>query len=113
MKINPVNVLLAILVSAILAFGLWSLDGELKHYVAVGAFFFFAGTLLPMIGGSFESARKGINLRTVSSVFFVLGLLINGFFAMLGLSATAYIIVCALAFLAYVFLANAIYSARQ
>jgi hypothetical protein len=113
MKINPVNVLLAVLVSAIMAFGLWSFDGELKNYVAVGAFFFFAGTLLPMIGGGFESARRGLNLRTVSSVFFVLGLMVNGFFAMLGLSATAYVIVSALVFLVYVFLANAIYSARQ
>lgn len=113
MKINPVNFLIAILISAILAYALWSIGGDLQNYIAVGAFVFFAGTLAPTIGGAYEQARNGTNLRVTSAVFFALGLGINGLFAMISFSATAYIVVSALAFLLYVFLANAVFSARQ
>lgn len=113
MKINPVNFLIALLVSAILAYALWSFGGDLKNYVAIGAFVFFAGTLVPMIGGSFELSRNGNNLRIASAVFFVLGLSINGLFSMIAFSATAYIVVSAIVFLLYVFLANAVYRVRQ
>ncbi|WP_153111219.1 hypothetical protein [Propionivibrio limicola] len=113
MKINPVNFLIAVLVSAILAYALWSFGGDLKNYVAIGAFVFFAGTLAPMIGGSFELSRNSTNLRVTSAVFFVLGLIINGLFSMITFPATAYIVVSAIAFLLYVFLANAVYGARQ
>jgi hypothetical protein len=113
MKINPVNFLIAILASAILAYALWSLEGSLQNYVAIGAFVFFATTLGMMIGCSPESARRGVNLRVVSGVFFALALIINGLFATIDFSATLYIVICALAFLSYILLANTIYSARQ
>lgn len=113
MKINPVNTLVAVLLSALLAYALWSVDGELKNYVAVGAFVFFAGTLVPMIGGSYEYARNGFNLRVVSGVFFALALLVNVMFASFSWSATAYIVSNAALFLVYVLLGNLIYGARQ
>lgn len=113
MKLNPVNSLIALVLSAILAFALWSLNGDLKNYVAVGAFVFFAGTLVPLIGGRYEYVRSGVNLRVVSGVFFVLGLVINGIFGSLAFSATAYIVTSALVFLVYAFIANALYSTSQ
>lgn len=113
MKINPVNSLIAVVLSALLAYALWSLDGKLKYYIAVGAFVFFAGTLLPLIGASYENSRGSINLRVVSSVFFVLGLILNGVFGIFSLSATAYILSSAIAFLIYFLIANAVYNAPQ
>jgi hypothetical protein len=113
MKINPVNSLIAIVLSSILAYALWSLGGDLKNYVVVGAFAFFAGTLVPLIGGSYESAPSGVNLRVVSGVFFVLGLVINSVFGIFSFSATAYIVTSALVFLVYAFIANALYGAKQ
>lgn len=113
MKINPVNCLIAIALSAIIAFALWSVDGELKNYVAVGAFVFFAGTLVPMLGGNYECARNEANLRVMSGIFFVIGLVINGLFSAISYSATAYIIISSLAFLVYIFVSNAIYGTKQ
>lgn len=113
MKINLVNFLIAVLVSAILAYALWNFGGDLKNYVAVGAFVFFAGTLVPTIGGSFELSRNGINLRVTSAVFFVLGLVINCMFSLITFSATAYIVISAIAFLLYILVANAVYGVRQ
>ena len=113
MKINPVNALVAVLLSALLAYALWSLGGDLKNYVAVGTFVSLAGTLVPMIGGSYEYARNGFNLRVVSGVFFVLALGINVMFASISLSATAYIVTNGALFLVYILLGNVIYGARQ
>jgi hypothetical protein len=113
MRINSVNFLVAIAISALMAFGLWSLDGELKNYVAVGAFVFLSGTLAPGIGIEYELARRAVNLRIASIVFFMIGLLINGAFSLINFSSTAYTIISAVVFLVYVLLANAIYSAKQ
>lgn len=113
MKINPVNFLIAIVTSAVLAYALWSFGGDLRNYVAVGAFVFFAGTLGPMIGANFEHARRGANLRVVSGVFFLLGLIINVLFSTILLSATFYIVASALVFLGYMLVVNGIYGVRQ
>jgi hypothetical protein len=113
MKINPTNAAIATLLSALLAYAMWSIEGSNRHYVAIGGFVFFAGTLVPIIGGEFEKARNGLNLRTVCGLFFVLGLITNAIFAMVDFSATAYIVVSASLFLIYVLLANSIYGARQ
>lgn len=113
MKINPVNVFIAVLLSAVISYGLWSLDGVLRNYVAVGGFFFLATTLLFLLLGSYSSERRGLNLRVVSGVFFFVALMLNALFALINLSATLYIVVSAILFLVYLFLANTIYNARQ
>ena len=113
MKINPVNSLIAVVLSALLAYALWSIEGAIRNYVAVGSFVFCVATLLPLMGGSFENERRGINLRVIAGVFLGLGLAINVVFPLFEFSATAYIIVSALAFLVYVFIANTIYGAQQ
>ena len=50
MKFRLVNAMIAVAVSALLAFGLWSFNGELKNYVAVGTFLTLVGTLMPLMG---------------------------------------------------------------
>ncbi len=113
MKVNTVNFMIAVALSALLAYGLWSLDGALKNFVATGSFVFFAGTLAPCIGINFERARSAANLRVVCIVFFLVGAALNAAFAFVGSSQTLYIIVAAVLFLIYIFVANAIYNARQ
>jgi hypothetical protein len=113
MKLHAVNFMIAVAVSALIAYGLWSLDGPLKNFVAVGAFVFLAGTLVPCMGIEHEQARNAANLRIVCLLFFAIGVVLNVAFSFVGASQTVYILVCAIAFLIYVFLANAIYNARQ
>ena len=113
MQINPVNALIAVLLSALIAYALWSFDGTLANHVAVGAFVFLVATLVPLIGGSYERPRNGFNLRVTSGVFCVIALLDNILFASFDFSATAYIVTTASLFLVYVLLANAVYNARQ
>lgn len=113
MKIHPVNLPAALAISALIAYGLWSLDGALKNFVAVGATAFLAGTLIPCIGIQYEPGRHAVNFRVVSGLFFVIGLLINSVFAFLGAGQAAYVVISAVVFLVYVTAANAIYGARQ
>ena len=113
MRVHPVNFLVAIVISMLIAWGLWSLDGALRNYVAFGAMAFLAGTLIPCIGVSYESGRNAINFRIASGLFFVIGLLINSVFAVLDAGQTAYIIISATAFLIYVAAGNAVYGAKQ
>lgn len=113
MKVNPLNLMIAVLISAVLAYGLWSFENDLKNYVAVGGFVFFVGTLAPLIAGRYEYVRNSVNLRTICGAFFLIGLVLHCIFALTALSATSYIITSASAFLIYVFLANAIYGAEQ
>ncbi|WP_415033156.1 hypothetical protein [Azonexus sp.] len=110
---NAVNVVIALLLSAVISYGLWSLEGPLRHYVAVGAAVFLTATLLPLLFAGYEHARRAVNLRTVSAVFFVIALLLNLAAAVLDFSATLYIVVSAIFFLVYVLLANATYNAKQ
>lgn len=113
MKANIVNVLVAVFVSALTAYGLWNIENELKGYIAVGTFVFMASTLVPMIGGSYEYTRNAVNLRVVCAIFFVFGVGTNLFFSLVGMSAVSYIITISLLFLIYVFIGNAIYNAKQ
>lgn len=113
MKLNPLNVVIAILISLLLAYALWSFDGALKNYVAIGAFVFFACTLVPCLAHSDGVTRRLLNLRVVATVFFLIGLAINAIFSFVSNSGTTYVVINGLSFLVYVFVANNVYTARQ
>lgn len=113
MRPNVVNLFIAVLLSGLLAFAFWNADGQQKHFVAVGAFVFCAGTLVPWLGFSYEYQRRATNLRVVCGLFFVIGLGINALFTVIDFSAVTYIVTTSIAFLGYIFLANTVYGTRQ
>ena len=113
MRINTVNFMIALAVSSLIAYGFWSIGGELQSYVAVGSFVYMAGTLGAAIGLDFDFARNGTNLRVVCGVFFVFGILLNFGFGTFGSSQTLYIVTNAITFLIFILLGNTIYNARQ
>ena len=93
MKINVVPTIIAIAVSLLIAYGLYSFhDSENKILLSAGSFIFLATTLIFTIGTSFDQSRKTINIRVVSGVFFLIGLISNIIFALFGLSIPSYII---------------------
>lgn len=113
MKLHPVNLIIAILFSAVAAYGLWSIDGVLKDYIAIGSFAYFVATLAPAIALLIDSGRRAVNFRLVCTVFFVLGLLGNLIFSYVPSSVTFYLVSNLIVFILYVFLANSIFSSRQ
>lgn len=114
MRIHPVNFLIAILICALLTYGLVSLDANLmKGTIGIGSFIFLSSTLAVSIGFSFEGARAAVNLKVLSLLFFVCGLVLNLLFALLWSSQVSYIISCGILFLVYALAAQAVFSAKQ
>lgn len=113
MRINIANLLVGLGIVALLAYGIWSIDGELKTYVGVGSFASLFVTLIPAIGFDYALIRNARVLRVVCAVFFALGLVMNVLFASFGHSSSAYVVTVAVSLLVFVFLGNSLYNARQ
>lgn len=114
MRIHPVNLFVAIIVGALLTYGISSLDSNtMKGVIGIGSFAFLAVTLSFAIGITFENARTGVNLKIISVLFFVGSLFCNLVFAFIPFSQASYIISSGILFLIYVLVANGIYGARQ
>ena len=114
MKVHPVNLLIALAVSALLTYGIISIDSNvLKGAIGLGTFIFLASTLSLAIGTSFKNPRVGVNVKLVSVIFFIVALCLNLVFAFNSFTQTSYIITAAVIFLLYVLVANSIYGTRQ
>jgi len=114
MKVHAVNLLIAIAVSALLTYGVISVDANvLKGAIGLGPFIFLASTLSMAIGVSFENPRVSVNVKLVSAIFFVVALCLNLVFAFISFSQTSYIITSGVIFFLYVLVANSIYGAKQ
>ncbi|HRE19188.1 MAG TPA: hypothetical protein PLW86_19310 [Rhodocyclaceae bacterium] len=114
MKVHPVNLFAAIVISALLTFGVASLDSNaMKATIAIGGFVFLVTTLSLGIGFTFANARAGVNVKVVSFVFFVGAAILNMVFGIFSFSQTSYIITSGVLFLLYVVIANALFGAQQ
>ena len=114
MKVHAVNLLIAISVSALLTYGIVSIDANLlKGAIGLGTFIFLTSTLSMAIGVSFENQRMGVNVKLVSTIFFLVALCLNLVFAFISFSQPSYIITSGIIFLLYVLVANSIFGASQ
>ena len=114
MSFHAVNLLIAVLVSALLSWGISTLDANpLNGAIGIGSFVFFASSLACAVGLDYEDQRTGVSVKLVGWTAFIAALLLNLFFAITGYSATGYIITCGIAYLLFILVANATFSAAQ
>lgn len=114
MKIHPVNFLAAIIICALLTYGISMLDtNPIKFTMGIGSFIFFACTLAVAMGITFNSSRVGVNIKVVAIVFFIISLALNLIFGFFSFSQATYIISSGILFLLYVVVANGIFRAPQ
>lgn len=113
MRINIGNLLVGTGIAGLLAYGIWSIDGELKAFVGGGAFVYFLATLGPAIGFNYVLIRNARVLRVVCAVFFLAGCLFHPLYAAFGHSSTFYVVSTSIAMLSFIFLINALYNAKQ
>lgn len=114
MKINLVQTIIAIAVSALIAYGLYNFhDSENKILLSVGSFLFFATTLVMSIGVSFEQSRTTTNIRVVSGVFFAIALISNLIFTFINFSVPSYVITSGILLLVFILIAYSINRAKQ
>jgi hypothetical protein len=114
MKVHPLNLLIAVLISALLAYGIWSLDANtLKGTTGVGSFVFLASTLACSIGLRFRDGRAGVSVKLLGSLFFVAAFVLNVVLVFTGATQAVYVIICGIAFLLFLLVANGVFSAAQ
>jgi len=114
MKINFVQTIIAVGVSLLIAYGLYSFhDGENKILLSVGSFAFFAVTLTLTIGTRFEHSRTTTNIRVVSGIFFVIALISNLIFTFINFVIPIYVITNGILLLVFILVVYSIQKAKQ
>lgn len=114
MKVNFVQTIIAIAISLLIAYGLYSFHyGENGLLLGVGSFVFLATTLAFTIGVSSALPRTNVNVRVVSGVFFVVALVSNLIFTFIEFSVPAYVIVNGILLLVFILIAYSISRAKQ
>lgn len=114
MKINFVQTIIAIAVSLLIAYGLYSFhDSENKILLSAGSFVFLTTTLILTIGTSFELPRTTTNVRVVSGIFFAVALISNLIFTFIAFSIPSYVITNGILLLVFILIAYSINKAKQ
>ncbi len=113
MSIKLLNLVIAITISALVAFGFWSAGGALSEYLAVGSFLSISITLGALIGISIEHERRGVNSRILSGIFLSIVILAHLIFLMADFSNILYIITLFILLLLFILMFNFIKSSQQ
>lgn len=114
MRVHPLNLLIAVLASALLTYAMTSMDANtIKGSFAVGSFILLSSTLGTTIGLEFHNNRTAVNFKVLAGTYFVLSLVLQIVFCFGLFSQTSYIVTNGVAFLSFVLFANALYSARH
>ena len=114
MKINFVQTIIAIAVSLLIAYGLYSFhDSENKILLSAGSFVFLATALVMTIGASFELPITTTNIRVVSGIFFAIALISNIIFTFINFSVPSYVIINGILLLVFILIAYSINKAKQ
>ena len=109
MKINPFLLIVSIGISALLAFGLYTIhSGYYKELLAVVSFVLFSSTLGILF--SFTSQAKGAtaNIKVLSITFFIIFLICNLLFSLVLFRYEFYIISNGILFLIFILIAYGI-----
>jgi hypothetical protein len=114
MKLNFVQTIIAIAVSALIAYGFYTFhDSENKILLSAGSFIFLSLTLVLSIGVNFDQSRTTANNRVVSGVFFGIAFISNFIFNFLSFSEASYIIINGILLLIYALIIYSIARAKQ
>lgn len=114
MKINFVPTIIAITLSLLIAYGLYSFhNSENKILLSAGSFVLLSTALVMTIGASFELPRTTTNIRVVSGIFFAIALISNLIFTFINFSVPSYVIINGIVLLVFVLIAYSINKAKQ
>jgi hypothetical protein len=114
MKLNIIQTIIAVLVSLLITYGLYSFHaGENKLLLSTGSFIFLSTALVMFIGTTFEFPRTTTNIRVVSGIFFIIGLISNSIFTFINFPVPSYIIINGLLILTFILIAYSIQKAKQ
>jgi hypothetical protein len=114
MKIDFIKTIIAITISLLIAYGLYSFhESDNKMLLSIGSFIFLSATLILSIGARFELPRTTTNVKVVSGIFFAIALISNLIFTFISFSVPSYVITNGILLLVFVLIAYSIHKAKQ
>lgn len=114
MKVKFIPALVAVLISALIAYGLWNFHNfDNKILLSVGGFVFCAVTLFCAFGVNFELPRTTTNIRFLSITFFVIALISNLIFCFVNFAVPFYIILNGILLLIFILIVYSITKAKM
>lgn len=114
MKLNFITTIIAIAVSLLIAYGLYSCHNfENKILLSAGSFVFLATALVMTIGASFKLPRTSTNIKVVSGIFFAIALISNLIFTFINFSVPSYIIINGILILVFILIVYSTNKAKQ
>jgi hypothetical protein len=114
MKFNVIPFVIALFLSALLAYGLYSISSDTnKLLLSIGSFVFFIMTLGFMIGIGFDSGRTATNAKIVAGVLFLTFLIVNSVFSITGFSIPTYLITNGILLSVYLLIEYSLHKSNQ
>lgn len=115
MKVNLILTVIMVLLSALIAYAFYHFHkGETKLILAIVSFIYIITTLVVTGGISLYNERASINIKIISFIFFIIGLILNFIFMLIiNFSIPLYIILNGLFFLFYISISYGIGKAKQ
>lgn len=115
MKLDFIKTIIAIAVSCLIVYGFHLLNTEDYTEVRIiGSLIFLIPTLTLAIGVRFDLPRTDALIKTISMIFFGLGIVCNIIFSLMSYKEPSYyIIVCGIFFLIYILITYSVSKAQQ
>ena len=94
MKVNGITTIIALAISAIVSYCLYSwCKSDNQILLDIGSFVYCATTLIFTMSVSFESKRTTTNIRFLSGTFLALGIISNAIFTFVQFGSPIYILI--------------------
>ncbi|NDB36205.1 MAG: hypothetical protein EB023_12910 [Flavobacteriia bacterium] len=114
MKVNIIRTFIALALSALVAYGFFTMNtSENKILLSAGSFLFLSITLIATLGINFELPRTTTNIRAISGIFFVIALTSNLVFGFIPFTVPLYVIVNGILLLCHMLISYTIFNAKQ
>ncbi len=115
MKFDPIYSLAALLIAALLAWGMYNMTGVEEHKALVAAISFLTMAVSAMCSIAIKvgEGRSLVVMRATSATFFLFFLFLNGIFTFFDFSEPLYVILNALAFLIMLIINRAVIKSKM
>ena len=115
MKLDVVKSLIAVAISALLAYACYEICNyeHVRWIITAGTFVTIGTPMMLALGVSSQQERSSAMLKTLSWVFLLIEIVSNGVFVFLDFSIPVYIIINGLILLTFVLIYNSIYRTKM
>ena len=115
MKLDVVKSLIAVAISALLAYACYEICNyeHVRWVIAAGAFVTIGAPMMFALGVSSQHERSSVMLKTFSWVFLLIEMVSNGVFVFFDFSIPVYVIVNGLILLTFALIYNSVYRTKM